>query len=132
MRQSFKPGLVFSIGDAAHPAWGVMLDRRPYFAFYKSDPLSSQDLIKNPEFIVALYHSSFKDGDLGEPVGTISRVELPRIPLQYVEDALKPGNYSVMEPDGTSWGCTEEEAKGLERAAVWEAAQVLERLADEK
>ena len=54
-----------------------------------------------------------------------------RLPLQFIQDELNPKNYQLYDPNtGQISKASKEECIGLERAAVWEAEHVEDRLRD--
>lgn len=123
-------------------AYGVMLEPRPYMAFYAADDADEADQDTAPPdparlaeqfplFIVAAYKSAYAAGGWGTPVGRLQTDALPPIPDLFRQDALNPANCVIIDASEVHVRkATPQECTGLERNAVWEASHIESRLDD--
>ncbi|OJV71174.1 MAG: hypothetical protein BGO42_04950 [Flavobacterium sp. 40-81] len=59
------------------------------------------------------------------------REEIRKQPMKFIQDALNPENFELYDPNtGEITPTTKKHIKGLERAAVWEAHHVEDRIRD--
>jgi hypothetical protein len=82
-------------------------------------------------FIICVYDDVIKQGHW-PIVGKMNiRKNLNTQPMQFIQDALHPDRFEFYNPNtGESTPATREKVKGMERAAVWEANHVEDRIRD--
>lgn len=82
-------------------------------------------------FVLEIYDSVITDNEW-RVVGNIPVREFLRTaPLQFVQDQMNPESVSLYDPNtGETRTASIDDCKGLERAAVWTAGQVQERILD--
>lgn len=82
-------------------------------------------------FITSVYNDVITLGHWLK-VGSIEiREDLKEQPLQFIQDALHPDKFEFYDPNtGESKPATKEQIKGLERASVWEANHIEDRIRD--
>ena len=109
--------------------------RHPFIAVYDcktSEDLTSMEGIVAQKvlFVVAVMDRAVTDGRW-EVVGKVPLAdgEIP-IPDQFMQDMFNPNNCKIIDSSGNIREATIEECVGLERAAVWEAEHVEDRIRD--
>jgi hypothetical protein len=82
-------------------------------------------------FIVAVYNSAITSGNWVK-VGTQALEEsLLDLPMQFIQDSSDPSAYRLYNPNtGTMSPTKKEDCIGLERAAVWDAHHLEDRISD--
>jgi len=134
MARTGAPGDIVRIDfDADRHTYGVLL-ADPYVAVYDlpgagdlpdpADLLASRIL-----FIVAVY-----DRALARDWPVVGRVppdsQLPAVPEFFMQDMFNPQSCKIIDVEGNVRQVPPEQCAGLERAAVWEAGHVAERIRD--
>ena len=103
------------------------------YDIYSADRISNiHDIVNRPVlFIVAVYNDVITRGKWLK-VGSIPlEKELRVLPMKFVQDALHPSRFSFYNPNtGEMTPTNKENCKGLERAAVWDAHHVEDRIRD--
>lgn len=143
MTVRFTAGTVLRLPlPSGRTAFGVMLQARPYMAFYAAEAgdqadqaatgVDAQALAKQtPMFIVAVHRSAYSTGRWGNPIGRIPSAELPPTPEFFRQDVVHPANCVILDAEEENTRkATPQECVGLERNAVWEAEHVESRLDD--
>lgn len=122
------------LGDG-HYTYARILDEAS-FAIYNLHSTSKVSditaIISRPIlFIVAVYDYVITQGTWLK-IGSAPLEEHLRIlPMQFIQDALRPEFFSHYNPNtGEITPTTKEECRGLERAAVWDANHVVDRVRD--
>lgn len=101
----------------------LMLDRRPYCAFYAR---GTDDLL----FVVGVERSSYASGGWGPVVRRLPVESLPAVPPM-VRQSAAGGACSIVQPGRTTrLAVPRAECVGLEREAVWSASYIVSRLED--
>jgi hypothetical protein len=127
----FTPGNAFKVpvsGDRV--AYGVMLDTRPYFAFYSELPSESESHVETPLFFAAVHKSAYSTDRWGVPVLRLPKSSLPAIPPFFLQDVLNPAQCEIVDHHGNSRNARPEDCVNLERSAVWEGEHIEQRLLD--
>lgn len=114
-------------------AYAQILDKSEYAFFdYKSEKqLSDLSLLEDKPilFMVGVYDDVVKKGRWLKVGNLEIRETLKVLPMQFIQDALHPDRFEFYNPNtGESTPATKEKVKGLERAAVWEAHAVEDRI----
>lgn len=127
-----SPGDVVRIdlGDGRH-TYGVLLVN-PYVAVY--DMVTTGETVERAEvldrpilFVVAVYNV----GRAWPVVGKVPEERaLPAVPEQFMQDVADPSRCEIIDVNGNVRPATPQECVGLERAAVWEPEDVVERIRD--
>ena len=89
-------------------------------------------LLKMPIlFITGVYDDVVTEG-YWPKVGTLElREDLQEQPMQFIQDALHPDRFEFYNPNtGEITPATKQQIRGLERAAVWEASHIEDRIRD--
>lgn len=104
-----------------------------FFDYKSNEPLYDLEKLNhvNILFIVEVYDSVITKGRW-RIVGNLPiREELKVPPLKFIQDRLNPNFFELYDPiTGKTFPAKRDDCKGLERAAVWEAEHVEERLLD--
>lgn len=89
-------------------------------------------IVKSPLlFIIAAYNDVVTKGRWIK-IGTLPLPDsLQILPMQFIQDGLDPSKFRLYNPNtGVMLPAIKSECKGLERAAVWEAGHVEDRIRD--
>ena len=82
-------------------------------------------------FITAVYDDVITQGHWTKVGNLELREDLQEIPMQFIQDALHPDRFEFYNPNtGDTKKATKNQVKGLERAAVWEANHIEDRIRD--
>lgn len=82
-------------------------------------------------FIVAVYNDIITQGHWFKVGKLPIREDLSILPMQFIQDTLDSEKYSLYNPNtGEITPTTRDKAIGLERAAVWDAHHVEDRIRD--
>lgn len=135
-KQKRKVGSIvkIKIGDGYH-TYARVLDKASiavYDCKTNKNISSLEEIILKPIlFIVAIYNDVITKGRW-EIVGIIPLEEsLKELPMQFIQDKLNPKHFELYNPNtGIITPATLEQCLHLERAAVWEAEHVEERIRD--
>lgn len=104
-----------------------------FFDFKTEDKLKDYSvLLEKPIlFITNVYNGVITHGHWLK-VGSIEiREDLKEQPLQFIQDALHLDIFQLYDPNsGEIKAATKEQIKGLERASVWEAKHIEDRIRD--
>ena len=104
-----------------------------FFDLNAKDSLTDLNIIpeKPVLFIIEIYDHIITKGRW-KIVGNLPiRPDLINPPLKFIQHQLNPDKFELYDPiSGDSYPATRDECIGLERAAVWEAEHVEERLID--
>lgn len=113
-------------------AYGVMLNVRPYMAFYRESSVdeAAGQSSDDPMFIVAVHNSAYSKGRWGDFVGKVPSASLPAIPPFFRQNAMNSYDCTISYVDGTQNKASPLECVGLERSAVWEATHIESRIDD--
>ncbi|WP_268849230.1 Imm26 family immunity protein [Flavobacterium aestivum] len=133
-RQKITVGSILEINiDDKYYAYAQILDKGGYAFFdYKSEKhlIDLSILQEKPIlFIVGVYEDVVKKGHWLK-VGKLDiRQELEIQPMQFIQDAQHPDRFEFYNPNtGDITPTTKDKVKGLERAAVWDANHVEDRI----
>jgi Immunity protein 26 len=111
-----------------------MLWQRPFIAVYdrrSQRQLSDDEIVTGRVlFVVAVFDRAYAGGRW-PIVGHVplEEADIP-IPDRFMQDLFQPGECQIIDRFGRSRPARPEECVGLERAAVWEAEHVEERIRD--
>src|SRR5690242_8509291 len=133
MLVQFTPGGVVQISlSDGKMAYGVMLSKFPYWAFYPHTTELGQDgaALGAPIFVVAVTKAAYSRGRWGKITRQLPVSALPAIPLFVRQDTMRLSHCITVDAYGTENPISVEDAKAFERSAVWSAENVEERLED--
>lgn len=133
MTVRFTSGGVLKVPTpGGNSAWGVMLEQRPYIAFYRADALDleNRELQGEPIFIVAVYRASYSRGRWGEILVRIPLKSLPHRPPVFRQDIINPSDCTIEYPDGNSKSASPGDCVSLEADAVWDDEHIESRIDD--
>jgi hypothetical protein len=132
-RQRFEPGAVLRIDlDEHRHTYARMLSDHPYLAIYDAvteADLAADEAVARP----VLYVLAVADHALRRwpKVGEVPLVRSPvAIPEFFMQDMFDPRRCQIMDYQGNTRPASPAECVGLERAAVWDAEHVEQRLRD--
>lgn len=104
-----------------------------FFDYKVKDKLKDYNILLNKPilFITSVYNDVITQGHWLK-VGNIEiRKDLQEQPMQFIQDTLHPDKFELYNPNtGESNPATKDQIKGLERAAVWEAEHIIDRIRD--
>ena len=106
-----------------------------HYAFYDSlskNEMSIPDIIKLPVlFIVSVYNDVITSGRWRIVGQEQLESFLEVLPLQFIQDALNPSSFELMDSNtGKISKANKKDCIGFERAAVWDAIHVEQRIRD--
>jgi hypothetical protein len=134
MPRNGAPGDVVRIDfDAGKHTYGVLLTD-PYLAVYDyptADHVTDlADVVRRPILFILAVH----DRALARELPIVGKVpagtELPAVPEFFMQDMFNPQRCKIIDVEGNQREVTPEQCQGLERAAVWDAVHVTERIRD--
>jgi hypothetical protein len=135
-KQRITQGSILEINiDNKYYAYAQILDKSEYAFFdYKSEKqLNDLSILEDRPilFMVGVYDDVVTKGHWLK-VGKLEiRKSLKVLPMQFIQDALHPDRFEFYNPNtGESTPATKEKVKNLERASVWEANHVEDRIRD--
>jgi len=134
-RQRFEPGTILRIDvDGRSHAYARMLAHHPHVAVYDritDADLSPEEVVALPVlFVVPVFGRAYHKGRWPK-VGAVPIEQAPvEIPEYFVQDMFNPHDCQILDHSGNARPATPEECVGLERAAVWDAEHVEDRLRD--
>ncbi|SDG74702.1 Immunity protein 26 [Flavobacterium omnivorum] len=135
-KQKITQGSILEINiENQYYTYAQILDKGGYVFFdYKSETrLTDFSVLEDKPilFIIGVYNDVITQGHW-PIVGKMNiRQNLNSQPMQFIQDALHPDRFEFYNPNtGESTPATKEKVKGLERAAVWEANHVEDRIRD--
>ncbi|MEU9288516.1 hypothetical protein AB0D57_28440 [Streptomyces sp. NPDC048275] len=135
MTVRFTPGGVLQIplpGDRC--AYAVMMQTRPYVAFYSDGALGvngdAGDPSEDPLFVIAVHKKSYSSGAWGEILRKVELAALPEIPRFFRQNAVNPQDCELVDSVGGARSIDPQECVGLERDAVWEQGHIEQRIID--
>ena len=133
MARKCVPGDIVQIEleDGRHVYGQVLV--HPYLAVYDyptTDDADPTDVVSRPIlFIVAVYDRAL-NGRTWPTVGKAPDGASITVPDFFTQDMFNPQSCKIIDVGGTMRSVPPEECEGLERAAVWEAVHVQERIRD--
>ena len=134
-RQKRIVGLIFkiSLSDNSH-SYGIYLGKASVaiFKIKTENNLSTSDILKEDVlFIVAVYDSAITSGRW-EKVKTVPLDDrFKTLPLAFIQDSFDLESFEIYNPNtGEIIKSSRKDCLGLERAAVWEARHVEDRIRD--
>lgn len=135
-RQWFEPGAVLRVRleDGTH-TYARMLSHSPYLAVYDArrsdDDVDVEQIVRSPVlFVVAVSAAAYRSGRW-ERVGWVPLLAAAVVvPEFFLQDIFDPQQCQVVDHLGRARAATPEECVGLERAAVWAAEHIEERVRD--
>lgn len=133
MAVRFTVGGVLKVSTPeGNSAWAVMLEQRPYMAFYRPDALDpgTGEIRQEPIFIVAVYRAAYSRGRWGEVITRVPRESLPARPPVFRQDIMNPSDCTIDYPDGSSKPVSPSDCVGLEKNAVWDDEHIESRIDD--
>jgi hypothetical protein len=135
-KQRITQGSILEINiDNQYYAYAQILDKSEYAFFdYKSEKqLNDLSILESKPilFMVGVYDDVVTKGHWLK-VGKLEiRESLKVLPMQFIQDALHPDRFEFYNPNtGEITPATKEKVKNLERASVWEANHVEDRIRD--
>lgn len=132
-RQRWKPGAFIEIPiDSDMHTYGRLL-KHPFIAVYDHTSEQSdcvEEIANQPVlFVIPVMDRAIKNGRWKIIGVAPCHSEIP-IPEQFMQDILNPNNCQIIDYLGNIRDATIEECEGMERAAVWDAKHVEERIRD--
>jgi hypothetical protein len=104
-----------------------------FFDYKTKDKLKDYSILLDKPilFITSVYNDVITQGHWLK-VGTLEiREDLQEQPIQFIQDAIHSDMFEFYDPNtGESKPATKEQIKGLERASVWEANHIEDRIRD--
>ena len=104
-----------------------------FFDFKSNEKLKDLNILLNSNvlFILMVYNDIINNG-VWTKVGKLPiRFDLLIQPMKFIQDPMEPKRFEIYNPNsGKIYKALREECEGLERAAVWEASHVEERIRD--
>jgi|688.fasta_scaffold221658_2 hypothetical protein len=104
-----------------------------FFDYKTKDKLNDYSILLDKPilFITSVYNDVITQGHWLK-VGSLEiRKDLQEQPMQFIQDAIHPDRFEFYDPNtGESRPATKEKIKGLERASVWEANHIEDRIRD--
>lgn len=134
-RQTRTPGSIVKIilADKSH-CYAIVLHQASVGVFNiktTADVLLSDILDADILFIVAVYNSTITSGRWQKIGKMILDDRFTTLPLQFIQDQTNLASVEIYDPNsGLTRKASKEECLHLERAAVWEPAQVESRILD--
>ncbi len=104
-----------------------------FFDFFSDKQIKDFSILRDKPilFIIAVYNDIITNGHWLKVGNLEIREELKVLPMQFIQDTLKPDKYELYNPNnGEISPASKQECIGLECAAVWEAKHVEERILD--
>lgn len=135
-RQRITIGAILEINiEKSYYTYAQILGKANYAFFdYKSkEHLNDfKTLLDKPVlFITAVYDDVITQGHWLKVANLELREDLQEIPMQFIQDALHPDRFEIYNPNtADTKKATKSQVKGLERAAVWEANHIEDRIRD--
>ncbi|MNF99146.1 hypothetical protein D3C85_662870 [compost metagenome] len=135
-KQKITKGAILEINiDNNYYTYAQILGKAEYAFFdYKTvDPLKDFSILLDRPvlFITSVYNDVVNQGHWSKVGNLKLREDLKVQPMQFIQDSLHPDRFELYNPNtGESTPATKAEIKGLERAAVWEANHIEDRIRD--
>lgn len=104
-----------------------------FFDYKTSDKLNDYSILLDKPilFITSVYNDVITQGHWLKVGNLEIRKDLQEQPMQFIQDAIHPDRFEFYDPNtGESRPATKEQIKGLERASVWEANHIEDRIRD--
>lgn len=135
-KQKITVGAILKINiENKYYCYAQILGKSAYafFDYTTKEPLNDFAILLDKPilFITNVYNDVVTKGHW-EKVGNLKlRDDLQEIPLQFIQDVLHTDKFELYNPNtGESRKASKEEIRGLERATVWEASHVEDRIRD--
>lgn len=134
-RQTRTPGSIVKIilADKSH-SYAIILHNASVGVFNiktTADVSVADILVADILFTVAVYNSAITTGRWQKIGKTELDDRFTTLPLQFMQDQTNPASIEIYDPNsGLTKKASKEDCLHLERAAVWEAAQVESRILD--
>lgn len=120
------------LGDGSHSYAQIL--KNSNFAFYdirsKGEVTNPHELRSAPiAFVVSVYDDAVTKGRWQKVISLPLDPRVTVLPQKFIQDPMDPNRFEIYDPNtGQTRPAKRDECIGLERAAVWEARQVEERL----
>lgn len=104
-----------------------------FFDYKTKDKLKDYSILLDKPilFITSVYNDVITQGHWLKVGNLEIRKDLQEQPVQFIQDAIHPDRFEFYDPNtGESKPATKEQIKGLERASVWEANHIEDRIRD--
>lgn len=104
-----------------------------FFDYKTSDKLNDYSILLDKPilFITSVYNDVITQGHWLKVGNLEIRKDLQEQPMQFIQDAMHPDRFEFYDPNtGESRPASKEQIKGLERASVWEANHIEDRIRD--
>lgn len=132
MRQRWSEGSILRIGLKGTVTYCQMIRQHPFFAFFDAfgDADELDVIVTRPVlFKIAVSDGAFRSGRW-TIIGRREPSEILREPLAFFRQDEFSKKLSIMNEYGGEALASHEDCAGLERAAVWDAEHVEDRLED--
>lgn len=135
-KQRITSGSIIEINiENSYYTYAQILSKAGYafFDFKTLEPLKDFSILldKPVLFITSVYDDVITQGHWLKVGNLEIREELKEQPLQFIQDAQHPDRFEFYDPNtGESSPATKNQIKGLERASVWEANHIEDRIRD--
>lgn len=104
-----------------------------FFDYKSKDKLNDYSILLDMPilFITSVYNDVITKGHWLKVGNLEIRKDLQEQPLQFIQDAINLDKFEFYDPNtGETTPATKEQIKGLERASVWEANHIEDRIRD--
>jgi hypothetical protein len=134
MPRTGAPGDIIRIDfDTGRHTYGQLLTD-PCLAVYdlpsEQDVLDLAEVVGRPILFIVAVHDRALARDWPIVGRTPPDTPLPAVPEYFMQDMFNPASCKIIDVEGNIRPVSPEECAGLERAAVWEAVHIAERLRD--
>lgn len=129
----FSPGALFKMPAGIDDfAYGVMLSRPPYVAFYhKRSTFDENGMASEPPmFIVGVAKVTYAKGGWGKPIRQLPVNALHPIPRFFWQDPTNKYTCKIVEPAMHRVAAKPAECVGLEAEAAWATQHIQSRITD--
>lgn len=133
MSVQFQPGALFKVPAGNEYAYGLMLSRFPYVAFYgKNATFDEQGLPSaTPLFVVSVTKTAYSTGGWGKPIRLLPESEIISIPKFFSQSVTSKFDCKIIDPvTRRRVTARPDECIGLERDAVWSQDHIESRIID--
>jgi len=129
----FQAGALFKIPLDGDFAYGVMLSRFPYMAFYGKD-VSFDEYgapVEDPLFTVAVSKISFSAGRWGSPIRVLPEGGVAAIPKFFWQSPVSKADCKIIDPVARrKMPALPGDCLDMERDAVWSPEHIESRIID--
>ncbi len=135
-KQRITIGSILKISiDNDYYVYAQILGKAGYAFFDFKTKVALKDfsvLLNKPVlFITSVYDDVITNSHWKMVASIEIREDLKIQPMQFIQDELNPNSFEIYDPNsGEITPASKEQVKGLERASVWEASHIEDRIRD--